>query len=172
MSDLATRGTLALVLLAGLAACKTAAPAPQPQPVPESNARVVSDSPVQPGDCVEARRRAAANPALDVDRLPQPVAMKPLPFQKMPAAVSRDVARRGSAIRANILIDTLGKPVLASFKVDTVSHPWLSSSLATALARWTFSPAELAGCKVPRIYKFSATSPARAAAPAPRRRRP
>ena len=45
----------------------------------------VAASKVQPGDCVEARRRAAAQPDLEVDRLPELV-RGPRPFTPTPTS--------------------------------------------------------------------------------------
>lgn len=122
----------------------------------------MTGSGVSPGDCVEARRRAALKPDLDVDRLPTPVAQKPPPFQRMPRAVKAQVDRRGATVRADVVIDTLGRPIMSTFAVlESVPHPWLGQNVRSIMPRWRFNPAELAGCKVPRVYKFSASAPRR-----------
>jgi hypothetical protein len=115
--------------------------------------------PVKPGDCPEARRRAAENPSLDVDRNPAPVAMKPPVLQpgQIPPGV---ITAKGAVIKADVIIDTLGRAEMKTFKVVESSHPWLSAHVRTGISKWKFTPAELAGCKVPRVYHFSATSPA------------
>lgn len=114
------------------------------------------------GDCVEARKRAAAKPDLEVDRLPTVRTQKPAVFQKMPAAVKSQVDKRGAVVKVDVVIDTLGRPVMKTFKVlESTPHPWLAQNVRSVLPKWRFAPAELAGCKVPRVYKFSATAPKR-----------
>jgi len=117
---------------------------------------------VQAGDCVEARRRAAARPDLAVDRIPAVVTQNPRPFLRMPTAVKRQVDAKGAEVKVDVLIDTLGRPVMKTFKV-VKSYPdkWLANDVKTIIPKWKFTPAELAGCKVPRVYKFSATAPKR-----------
>lgn len=122
------------------------------------SARPTAATGVKYGDCAEARRRAADKPDLDVDRLPTPVTRKPAPFARMPAAVRDEVRRKGAVVKADVIVDTLGRADMKTFKVVESSHPWLAASLRGTLPRWRFSPALLAGCKVPRVYKFSATS--------------
>jgi hypothetical protein len=80
------------------------------------------------------------------------VAMKPLPVdaRKMPKGVAD---RNGFyEVRFQVLVDTLGRPDMKTFAVVKTTHPWLSSSVKTAVAKWKFTPAQLAGCKVPRNY--------------------
>lgn len=113
------------------------------------------------GDCVEARRRAALEPGLDVDQLPSPVKQKPRALQRVPADVKAHFDTSGAAVRVEVLIDTLGRADMKTFKVVESSHPWLASNVKSVLPGWTFKPAKLAGCKVKRVYKFSATAPAR-----------
>ena len=126
------------------------------------NARpMAAGSGVSPGDCVEARKRAGANPELDVDRLPAPVKQSPVPFQKMPASVRNQVATKGAVVKVDVIVDTIGRADMTTFKILEASNPWLAASVKSVLPRWRFSPAELAGCKVRRVYKFSATSPKR-----------
>jgi hypothetical protein len=117
---------------------------------------------VQAGDCVEARRRAAAKPDLPVDRLPAPIAQTPRPFQRMPASVKRQVDARGASVKVDVVIDTLGRPMMNTLKVvESKPDKWMGNNVRSIIPRWKFSPAELAGCKVPRVYKFSATAPKR-----------
>jgi hypothetical protein len=123
-----------------------------------TNTRQAAATGVKYGDCGEARKRAADRPDLDVDRLPSPVSQKPAPFARMPAAVRGEIARKGAVVKLDVVVDTLGHADMKTFKVLEASPPWLASSMKSTLPRWKFSPAELAGCKVPRIYKFSATS--------------
>lgn len=126
------------------------------------NARPMEGRPaVAWGDCAEANRRALADPELDVDSVPRPVSQKPAPFAKMPAAVFREISAKGSAVKVNVLVDTLGRPVMKTFTVVESSHPWLANNLRASLPSWRFRAARLAGCKVPRTYRFSATSRAR-----------
>lgn len=121
---------------------------------------MTGQSGVTGGDCVEARTRAAAKPDLEVDRLPSPRTQKPPVFQRMPAAVKVQVDRKGAVVKANVVIDTLGRPVMKTFKiVESTPHPWLGQNVKSVISKWRFSPAELAGCKVPRVFKFSATAP-------------
>jgi outer membrane biosynthesis protein TonB len=42
--------------------------------------------------------------------------------------------------------------------VVTSTNPWLAQSVKSAVAKWRFEPAQLAGCKVPRQFEWSATS--------------
>lgn len=114
------------------------------------------------GDCVEARKRAAAKPDLDVDRLPSPVRQRPAAFQKMPAAVKGQVEKRGAVVKVDVLVDTLGRADMKTLKIVEVSNPWFADNLKSVLPGWRFSPALLAGCKVRRVYKFSATAKPRA----------
>lgn len=142
-------------LLAVLAAC-TATPAPEL--VPETPVRIAPpEGLVRVGDCPEALRRAAARPDLEVDRLPTPAAMVPPPLApaRMPAAVRR---ARYNEVRVAVLVDTLGRADMSTFTVLRSTHPWLASSVRAAIARWRFQPALLAGCKVPRLYRWAATS--------------
>jgi len=136
---------LALATLV-LAACAHSSP----NPVAQQGARIAG--PLAYGDCVEARRRAALQADLEVDRLPAPVAMKPAPFDRMPESALR---RNGSAeIKIDVVVDTLGRADMKTFKVVKVSNKWFTESLRGVIGKWTFTPAVLAGCKVPRVYHF------------------
>jgi hypothetical protein len=112
---------------------------------------------VKPGDCVEARRRAAADQNLDVDRLPEKVS-GPTPFVPTPASVQADIDKNGMSFKADVVIDTLGKAILGTLKVNESSNEWYPRNLRALLPRMTFSPAQLAGCKVERVYKFMASA--------------
>jgi hypothetical protein len=112
--------------------------------------------PLAHGDCPEARRLAAEKPDLDVDRIPAPIAQKPPALVKVPAGV---VGTRGAIIKADVVIDTLGRPDMKTFRIVASSDPWLSAHIRGVLPKWKFTPAELAGCKVARVYHFSATAP-------------
>lgn len=138
-----------------VAACSR--PASMPQPVAETGARIAG--PLAYGDCAEARRRASLQPDLEVERLPAPVAMKPAPFVGVPESALR---RDGSAeIKIDVLVDTLGKADLSTLKVVKVSNKWFVSNVRGVIGKWTFTPALLAGCKVPRVYHFMSSVPAR-----------
>jgi len=114
------------------------------------------------GDCVEANRLAQAKPDLDVDSVPRVVTQRPAPFTRMPDSVKSAISRKGSSVKVDVLVDTLGRPVMKTFTVVESSHPWLAASVKSAMPSWRFRAARLAGCKVPRVYKFSATSKPRA----------
>ena len=152
MSRHLTRGLAAALLLSACASN------PNPELVPDEPVRVAPPAgAVKYGDCATALRRAAEKPDLDVDRLPTPRSMvpSPLPVKSMPAEVR---AAKYNEVRVAVLVDTLGHAVMRTFSVVKTTHPWLASSVRTALAKWTFAPAELAGCKVPRTYKWGATA--------------
>jgi hypothetical protein len=114
------------------------------------------------GDCREARKRAAEKPDLEVDRLPWPIRKRPAAFQQMPSSVKSQVDRKGAVVKVDVVVDTLGRADMRTFKVVEVSNPWFADNLKNVLATWRFSPAQLAGCKVPRVYKFAATAKPRA----------
>jgi hypothetical protein len=126
--------------------------------VPDQPARIASgDAPVRRGDCAEARRRVAEKPNAYVDRLPSPTRFvpSPLPVKTMPPAVR---SAKYNAVKITVLVDTLGRADMKTFTVVTSTHPWLAQSVKSAVAKWRFTPAELAGCKVPRQFEWSATS--------------
>ena len=136
-----------------VAACSHASQAPEF----ETGARIAG--PLAYGDCVEARRRAALKPDLEVERLPTPVAMKPAPFQSTPESALR---KNGSAeIKIDVVIDTLGRADLRTFKAVKVSNKWFTDNVHGVIGKWTFTPALLAGCKVARVYHFMSSVPAR-----------
>ena len=144
--------SLALAALA-LAGCAH----PSATPVAEQGVRIAG--PLTRGDCVEARRRAGLQPDLEVERLPAPVAMKPAPFQRAPESAFR---KDGSAeIKIDVVVDTLGRADLKTFKVVKVSNKWFGENVRGVIGKWTFTPALLAGCKVPRVYHFMSSMPPR-----------
>lgn len=110
--------------------------------------------------CVLAREDAAADPRLEVERVPTPVQMTPPPIR---TPVPRSAVRRdgSSSLKVEVLVDTLGKPDMSTFSVIESTSAWLTTGARNAIARWTFEPALRNGCKVPRYYQFSATSPPR-----------
>jgi hypothetical protein len=126
-----------------------------------TNARVAGPAaPLTFGDCVAARQRAVEEPDLTVDRLPSPVAMKPAALRDVPSSAYR---KDGSAeVKVDVIVDTLGRAVMSTFRVVTVSHPWFATNVKSVIGKWRFTPAEVAGCKVPRVYHFMASAPARA----------
>jgi hypothetical protein len=152
----ATTRLLALPLAAlALAACSSN---PDPELRPDQPVRIASsDAPVRRGDCMEARRRVAEKPNAYVDRLPSPKRMvpSPLPAKSMPTAVRR---AKYNAVKITVLVDTLGRADMKTFTVVTSTHPWLAQSVKSAVAKWQFTPAELAGCRVARTFEWSATS--------------
>lgn len=142
-------GSLGLIAFAAACAGST-------QPVTR-NAQVLAP----PADsCVLAREDAAANPRLDVERVPTPVQMVPPPIR---TPVPRNAVRRdgSSTLKVEVLVDTLGKPDMSTFTVIESTSAWLTTGARNAISRWTFEPALRNGCKVPRYYQFSASSPAR-----------
>lgn len=76
----------------------------------------------------------------------------------MPVSVRSQVDKKGAVVKADVVVDTLGRADMRTFKVIEASNPWFADNLKTVLPAWRFQPAELAGCKVRRLYKFSATA--------------
>lgn len=142
-------------LIALAVACASSNAEPDMRPV-----RVAGMAkPLAYGDCPAARRLAAENPSLDVDRNPAPIAMKPAILQpgKIPPGV---IGPKGAVIKVDVIIDTLGRADMSTFKLVESSHKWLTAEVRKAIPKWKYSPAELAGCKVARVYHFSAVAPA------------
>jgi hypothetical protein len=123
-----------------------------------SNVRMMEPGGIAWGDCAEANRQASVRPDLEVDSLPRPVSQRPAPFAKMPPAVQQEIHTKGSSVKVNVVVDTLGRPVMGTFTVVESSHPWLAQNLKRSIPSWRFRAARLAGCKVARVYRFSATS--------------
>ena len=145
----------ACTLISLAAACASNA---DPELVPDQPVRVVpAMRPIKQGDCPEALRRAAADVDLRVDRLPSPRALvpAPLPAKSMPPEVR---SAKYNAVKITVIVDTLGRPDMRTFAVVRSTHPWLASSVKSAVAKWKFTPAELAGCRVPRQFEWGATS--------------
>jgi hypothetical protein len=147
------RVSVVVCVAAAVTAC---ASNPDPNAEPEVvNARVLGiEAPIKRGDCVEAARRAAANPGLDVEKVPAPLAMRPVPVdpKKMPKGVADKNGYYN--VQFQVLVDTLGKPDMKTFNLVSASHPWLGTSVKTAVAQWKFTAAEVAGCKVSRTYSL------------------
>lgn len=98
-----------------------------------------------------------ANPSTPPDRVAEPIKMDPQPI---PRPYPKDLLKNGKAkVEAEIMVDTLGRPDAKSFKLVTSTHPYLTKSVRTALTKWKYKPAELRGCKIPRVYKFEAHFP-------------
>jgi hypothetical protein len=157
------------VALAAASACSSSAPPAETNAKPEVvGARVAGvDAPLVRGDCVEAVKRAVANPHLDVEKVAEPLAMKPpaIDVKKMPKSVPD---KNGYyRVEFEVLVDTLGKPDMKTFALVSSSHPWLATSVKTAVAKWTFSPAEVAGCKVPRQYSLGISPRGKKPVPTP-----
>jgi hypothetical protein len=122
-----------------------------------SNAQLLAP----PADsCIIARENAALDPRLDVERVPTPVRMVPAPIRRPvpPSAIRRDGS---SVLKVEVLVDTLGKPDMTTFRAIESTSAWLTTGARNAIAQWTFEPALLNGCKVPRYYQFAASSPPR-----------
>ena len=131
---------------------------PDPDLVPDKPVRIAGpQTPIKLGDCAEAMRRASADLDLPVDRLPSPRALvpAPLPVKSMPPEVR---TAKYNAVKITVVVDTLGRPDMRTFAVVRTTHPWLASSVKSAVAKWKFEPAQLAGCKVPRQFEWGATS--------------
>ena len=117
-----------------------------------------------PVSCAEWVRRAEAKPELDVERVPAPLAYDPPPIpRRLPPNVRGSDGR--AEVRIKVLVDTLGRADMRSFRVVRSTHPKLTESVRHAVARWRFEPALVGGCKVPRVFNWGAV----AAAPAARR---
>lgn len=155
----ATTARLVALSLAFVSACaRNPDPDAEPEMVHETPVRIAPPAgAVKAGDCPEALRRARAKPDLEVDRLATPHASVPsaVTGKAMPAAVRH---ARYNEVRITVVVDTLGRADMRTFTVLKTTHPWLASSFKTAVAKWTFEPAQLAGCKVPRIWLGAITS--------------
>jgi hypothetical protein len=155
LGSIATLSELSLVLMS---AC---ARNPDPDTEPEMTETPVRAAPpagaLRRGDCREAVRLAVAKPDLEVDRLatPHTSVASAVTGKSMPTAVKR---AKYNEVRVTVIVDTLGKADMKTFTVVKTTHPWLASSFKTAVAKWTFEPAQLAGCKVPRLWLGAITS--------------
>src|SRR5689334_16003376 len=120
--------------------------APDPSVKP---ARMAAADPVV--TCGEWVGRAVADPQLGVERVPAPIALDPAPFPKRLPKGVLDKNGRGE-VHVRVLVDTLGAADMKTFTVVKSSHPTLTKSVRTAVAKWKFTPAEVGGCKVPRNF--------------------
>lgn len=149
---------LAALAIVAITACHSSSP--ETTPVPETLPVRVA-APIRYGDCVEARRQAALKNDLEVDQLPTPVRYEPPPIPRL-KHYPKGVFGHGTAeVRIQVLVDTLGQPDMSTFAVVKSTHPWLSKTIRRSVAQWHFRPAELVGCKVPRLFKFAVVSPPR-----------
>ena len=149
-SPIRYRSAIGVAALA--AACGGGRSAPE---VAVTNARLAAPDSVV--TCEEWVRRAQADPELGVDRVPAPVAFNPAPI---PRRLPRGVVRKdGQAeVRIRVLVDTLGAADMRTFTVVKSTHPTLTRSVRTAVAKWVFVPAEVGGCKVPRNFNWAAVA--------------
>lgn len=148
------RRFLSLAVISASAACASHTPDPETEPEAVGARLGTIEAPIKPGDCAEALRRALAKPDMDVEKVPAPLDMKPpaIDARKMPRTVPD---KNGYyQVKFQVLVDTLGKPDMKTFTVVSTTHPWLSKSVKSAVAKWKFAPAEVAGCKVPRTYSL------------------
>jgi hypothetical protein len=102
---------------------------------------------------------AAKAPSLDVDRAPDVVKYEPKPLQPPRGGYPRNVIRRDGTtkVRVSVVVDTTGKPDMATFTVVETTHQWLSDNLKATIPKWTFTPAYKNGCRVAGLWVFTAT---------------
>jgi outer membrane biosynthesis protein TonB len=144
--DMITRNRfVGLVAVAAAAGCG-GNPAADPSVRP---ARMAAPDPV--ATCQQWVQRAVADPQIGVERVPAPIALEPAPFPKRLPKGVLDRKGRGE-VHIRVLVDTLGVPDMRTFTVVKSSHPTLTRSVRTAVAKWKFVPAEVSGCKVPRNF--------------------
>lgn len=145
-----------LLLLAATAACSSA-PAVIPEPVVPAAKPVQLAPPDSAVSCSEWVRRAVASPDMDVEKVPEPLAYVPAPIPKRLPANVYDKSGRAE-IKVKVLVDTLGKADMNTFTVVTTTSPRLTTSVKAAVAKWSFRPAEIWGCKVPRNFNWGAAA--------------
>jgi hypothetical protein len=75
-------------------------------------------------------------------------------------------------LKATVLVDTLGRADMRTFTVVEASNPWFGQNLRSVIGRWRFTPAMVAGCKVPRLYTEEVRVAARVAPQRAPARRP
>lgn len=152
------------VMLVVAAGCSGGHAPPDPSATP---ARVAPPDPVV--TCEEWVRRAVADPEIGVERVPEPVAYDPPPIPKRLPQGVLDKNGHGE-VRIRVLVDTLGIPDMKTFTVVKSTHPTLTRSVHTAVAKWKFTPAQVGGCKVPRDYNWAVVlgKPAKTDTGAPR----
>lgn len=59
----------------------------------------------------------------------------------------------GDTVLVQFVVDTLGVPLPATFKVLKATRPEQAAQARAALPRWRFAPATLGGCKVPQLVQ-------------------
>ena len=139
-----------------LAACSGSAPPSEVTPEPP-----ITPVRVAPPDsaisCATWVQRAIANPDIEVTRVAEPRAYEPPPIpRRVPNSV---YDKSGKAeVSITVLVDTMGKADMRTFTVVKSTSPRLTTSARAAIAKWTFTPAEVMGCKMPRLYKWGATA--------------
>jgi hypothetical protein len=107
--------------------------------------------------CAEWVARAKAKPELDVERVPEPVAYNPPPIpRRLPPGVVGPDGR--AEVRIKVLVDTLGRADMKSFRVVRSTHPELTKHVRSAVSQWRFRPAKVGGCKVPRMFNWAAVA--------------
>lgn len=127
-------------------------PAPDPAATP---VRMAPPDPVV--TCDEWVRRAVADPEINVERVPEPVAMEPPPIPKrLPRGVTDKNGR--AEVRIRVLVDTLGAADMKTFTVVRSTSPTLTRSVRAAVSKWKFVPAQVGGCKVPRNFNWAAVA--------------
>ncbi len=151
------RALHAVMVLAALLASTACASAPVPVLEPEP---VASAVPIGSDLCYLTVAEAVSRPDLEVDRVPAPLKQDPPPFKP---PYPRGVFGKGGTmeIAIEVLVDTLGKADMGTFKVVKTSHQWFATRMKAAVAQWKFEPAIKSGCRVPRIYKLAVTAAAK-----------
>jgi hypothetical protein len=143
---------LATALLASACASSTPQEAPAAAPAPVSSA-----VPAGSDLCYLTVAEALGKPDIPVEKVPEPIEMKPPAFK---APYPRGVFQgKGNwmQLKIHVLVDTLGRPDMSTFVVDSASHQWFATQTKANLAKWKFRPAEKSGCKIPRNYNLGIT---------------
>lgn len=154
-----SRLLLGAILLAGTA-CASATPPESgtPAPVPGS-----STVPAGSDLCYLTVAEVVGKPDTPVEKVPEPIEMKPPAFKPpYPRGVFQGKGN-WMQLKIHVLVDTLGRPDMATFVVDSTSHSWFATQVKANLAKWKFRPAEKSGCKVPRNYHLGITMGTKAA---------
>jgi hypothetical protein len=113
--------------------------------------------------CATIREEYFADSLRRAEKLPTPVLVR---GRLVPEPIPRPYPRgmigpRGAEFSVEVLVDTLGKADMRTFKVIRSTHPYITRSLRNAFSKWTFEPALRRGCKVPREFRFEGRLPAR-----------
>lgn len=117
---------------------------------------------VASGDgCAAIRDEFFADSLRRVERLPAPILRK---GRLVPAPIPRPyprgvVGRDGAEFIVEVLVDTTGRADMRTFRVVKSTHAYITRSLRTAFAKWTFEPALRRGCKVPRVFHYEGRVP-------------